>query len=514
MPDGAEGADNRRMRAHELVIEQATVLDGTGAPGFVGDVAVGDGRITAITGEAGRDAEREAGPGGGDGIDPGAARIDGRGLVLAPGFIDVHTHDDTAVLVDPDHACKTLQGVTSVVVGNCGSSVAPMTEGGFGGTGFDRMGDYLAALDDRGPAVNVAALVGHGTIRTAVMGLRTDRRPDAAERAALLELLTGALDDGVVGLSSGLAYEPGRYAASSELIDLNRLVAEAGGIYATHMRDEGDELLASIDESIEVAEITGVPLQISHLKASGRSNWGTVVEALARIDAARARGVDVMADHYPYTRGSTLLEQVVRAGALDGPSPFGHITPADVLICAAPGHPEWEGRTVAAIGDDEGIDGRAMADRIVEAEGRRCIIVIDTMSEDDVRLVMGHEAIMVGSDGVPGGSKPHPRLHHTYPRILGHYVRDEGLLELADAVRRMTATPAERFGFTDRGEIRVGAHADLVLFDPERILDTGTWADPTAVPDGIVGVWVNGDRVVDGGAVTGQRPGVVVHRGS
>ncbi len=482
------------------VFERVTVIDGTGAPARTAEVTITGDRITGVASDEATTAA------------DGAERIDGSGLTLAPGFIDVHTHDDTAVLADPDHGCKTLQGVTSVVVGNCGSSVAPIAEAGFGGSGFDRLGHYFDALTERPAAVNVGALIGHGTIRSTVMGLRTDRHADADERAALHDLLGQALSDGAMGLSSGLAYEPGRYAPADELIDLNRLVADAGGIYTTHMRDEGDHLLASIDESIEVAEATGVPLQISHLKASGRSNWGAVTEALARIAAARDRGVDVMADQYPYTRGSTLLEQVVRGGALDGPSPFGHITPADVLVCAAPGHPAWEGSTVAEIGEAEGVDGRVMADRIVKAEGRRCIIVIDTMSEDDVREVMGHEAVIVGSDGVPGGSKPHPRLHHTYPRILGHYVRGEGLLDLPDAIRRMTSTPADRFGFTDRGEIRAGAYADLVLFDAERIVDTGTWSDPTAVPTGIVGVWVNGRRVVADGAVTGARPGQVVRR--
>jgi len=486
------------MAEQQLVIEQVTVIDGTGAPGVTADVRIDGDRVAEVA-AAGSIVGQE-----------GAERINGTGLVLTPGFIDVHSHDDTAVLAKPDHDCKTLQGVTSVVVGNCGISAAPASDHTPGLTIYDRMADYFAAVDERSPAVNVGALIGHGTIRAAVMGLRTDRQPDAEERAAMADHLDRAMADGALGLSSGLAYEPGRYAGGDELIELNRQVAAAGGIYATHMRDEGDDLLDSIDESIEVAEATGVPLQISHLKASGRANWGTADQALARIDAARQRGVDVMADQYPYTRGSSLLEQIV--GALDGPSPFGHVTPADVLVAAAPGHPEWEGKTVAEIGQAEGIEPRMMADRIIDAEGRRCIVVIDNMAEDDIRTIMGHESVMVGSDGVPGGAKPHPRLHHTYPRVLGHYVRDEGLLELPDAVRRMTSTPARRFGFTDRGEIRAGAYADLVLFDSATIVDTGTWAEPTAVPAGIVGVWVNGQRVVDAGAVTGARPGQVVRR--
>jgi N-acyl-D-amino-acid deacylase len=507
------------MIERELVIENVTVIDGTGRPGFAGSVGIDGDRITELRGGEVSPTGGGGGPDGGAG-DVGAeggrrtvTRIDGTGLVLAPGFVDVHTHDDTAVLFDPDLSCKTLQGVTSVVVGNCGVSTSPASDHSPGFTVHARVDDYLRAVAEAGPAVNVAALVGHGTVRAAVMGLKTARPAEPAELSAMAEHVARAMADGAIGLSSGLAYEPGRYAAPDELVGLNRLVAAAGGIYTTHLRDEGQGLIRSIDESIAVAEATGVPLQISHLKASGRDSWGMVGPALERIDRARADGLDVMADQYPYTRGSTLLEQVVVAGALDGPSAFGHVTPAEVLVAAAPGHPRWEGRTVAEIADAEGVDGRRMADRIVEAEGRACIVVIDTMDEGDVRTVMGHGAVMIGTDGLPMGQKPHPRLHHTYPRVLGRYVRDERVLGLADAVRRMTSTPARRFGFTDRGEIRTGALADLVLFDPERIVDTGTWADPTAVPAGIVGVWVNGRRVVEGGAVTGARPGRVVRRG-
>ena len=477
--------------------QNVTVLDGSGAPGFVADVEIEDDRITAV----GQTASA------GD-----AVEIDGSGLALAPGFIDVHTHDDIAVIVYPDHACKTLQGVTSVVVGNCGMSAAPESDDPLGFSRHPRIADYLRRVDDAQPAVNVGALVGHGTVRAAVMGLTTDRAPDADEREAMMQHVAEAMEDGALGMSSGLAYEPGRYAAHDELVDLAGVVAAAGGVYTTHMRNEGVDLIGSIEESIAVSEATGVPLQISHLKASGRSAWGQATAALATIDAARARGVDVMADQYPYTRGSTLLEQIVSAGALDGESTFSHVEPRHLLIAAAPSNVHWEGQTIQEIADAEGVSGREMADRIVEAEGRHCLVIIDSMSEDDVREVIQHPAVMTGSDGVPGGSRPHPRLHHTYPRVLGHYSRDEGLLELADAVHRMTGMCAERFGFADRGAIRPGAFADLVLFDPQTIIDTGTYVDPTTVPEGIHGVWVNGERVVADGEITGARPGRVIRR--
>lgn len=478
-----------------------TVFDGSGAPGFEATVEIDGDRIVGVGDASDADATE---------VD--ATEVDGTGLALAPGFIDVHTHDDIAVIVNPDHGCKTLQGVTSVVVGNCGMSAAPASDDPLGFSRHARLADYLQRVEEAEPAVNVGALVGHGTVRAAVIGLTTDRAPDASEREAMIEHVAAAMEDGALGMSSGLAYEPGRYAAHDELVDLCEIVAAAGGVYTTHMRNESQDLLESIDESVAVSEATGVPLQISHLKASGKDNWGKAAAALRRIDDARARGVDVMADQYPYTRGSTLLEQVVSAGALDGPSSFAHIEPKDLLIASAPSNPQWEGRNIQEIADDEGCPGREMADRIVEAEGRNCLIVIDSMSEDDVREMIVHPAVMTGSDGVVGGSRPHPRLHHTYPRVLGHYSRDEGLLELADAIHRMTGMCADRFGFVDRGAIRPGAFADLVLFDPATIIDTGTYLDPTTVPEGIHGVWVNGERVVADGAVTGNRPGRVVRR--
>ncbi len=473
-----------------------TVFDGSGRAGFTADVEIDGDRIVSVGPSTGVEADE----------------FDGTGLALAPGFIDVHTHDDIAVMVDPDHGCKTLQGVTSVVVGNCGMSAAPVSDDPLGFSRYARLADYLREVESARPAVNVGALVGHGTVRAAVMGLKTDRGPNNREREAMIQHVVAALEDGALGMSSGLAYEPGRFAAHDELVDLAEVVAAASGVYTTHMRDEGRDLIASIKESIDVSEATGVALQISHLKASGRDAWGKTAAALAAIDTARERGVDVMADQYPYTRGSTLLEQIVGAGALDGPSAFAHVQPKDLLIAAAPGNPHWEGHTIEEIAAGEGVTGREMADRIVEAEGRSCFVIIDSMSEDDVREVIQHPAVMTGSDGVPGGSRPHPRLHHTYPRVLGHYSRDEGLLELADAVHRMTGMCADRFGFEDRGAIRKGAFADLVLFDPNTIIDTGTYTDPTTVPEGIRGVWVNGERVVANGEVTGNRPGRIIRR--
>ncbi|MCP3937489.1 MAG: D-aminoacylase [Actinomycetia bacterium] len=480
-----------------MEFRNVTIVDGTGAAPFVGDVVVEGDRIVEVS--------VSTPPADG----PGQAT----GLVLAPGFIDVHTHDDVQLLSTPDMDFKTLQGVTSVVVGNCGFSAAPSYADLPMGPSFATMTDYFAALDNEPAAVNATVLVGHGSVRSAVMGFKENREATSDEMAAMSARVIEALDAGAIGISSGLAYEPGRYSGPDEMKQLVGLVADAGGIYTTHMRNEANGLLDSIDESIAVAETTGAPLQISHLKASDRSVWGEVVPALEKIEAARARGVDVMFDQYPYTRGSTFFDQVANSGAFEGQSEFGSLSPEEVLIASAPGRPEWEGRTLAQVADDEGVDTRTMIDRIVTELDRRCVVILDRMCEEDVQTVMSHPEMIVGSDGVYGGSRPHPRLHHTYPRILGHYVRELGLLELPRAVQAMTSAAAKRFGFHDRGVIEAGAYADLVLFDPETIIDTGTYMDPKTVPTGIEGVWVNGTLVVENGAITGERPGLALrHR--
>lgn len=476
----------------DLVVRGAQVADGLGGPLRLSDVAVRGDRVVAVGDVEGR----------------GGVELDGAGKVLTPGFVDVHTHDDWAVLASPDHACKVLQGCTSIVVGNCGTSIAPGGDEMIGrGAGYATIGQYLAALDAEPASVNTAALVGHGSVRTAVIGLRDARPATDAELAEMRGHVEQAMADGAVGLSSGLIYEPGKYAPEGELVQLAAIAATAGALYTTHMRNEGVGLLDSIAETVRLAEQTGVRVQISHHKASGRGAWGLVAQSLALIDAARAAGLDVMADQYPYTRGSTLLEQIVRAGELHGFGPEGDLTPAQVLIGAAPHHPEWEGCTLMELAEEWGCEGREAADRVVAAEGRGCIVVLDTMTEADVETVMAHPSTLIGSDGIPLGGKPHPRLHHTFPRVLGHYARDRGVLSLETAIARMTGLSARRFGLADRGEVRVGAFADLVLLDPSTVADTGTFTDPTSVPAGIERVWVNGVCVAADGRHTGSRPG-------
>ena len=289
-----------------------------------------------------------------------------------------------------------------------------------------------------------------------------------------------------------------------------------GGLYATHMRNEADGLLDAVAEALRIGEESDVPVQISHHKAGGRNNWGRVRDSLQMIDQARAGGLDVTADQYPYTAGSTSLHAVIQNGAFraDSPGGLGRLSAADVLIASAPEHGEWEGLRLAELARRWGLGDEEAARRVVEAEGEACFVVVFSMDEADVRAVMAHPTTMIGSDGVPAaGSKPHPRLYGCFPRVLGHYVRDERVLELATAIHRMTGMPAAKFRLADRGVIRAGAFADLVVFDPARIRDTATYDDPRRFPDGIRAVYVNGRAVARDGAHTGARPGRALRRG-
>lgn len=495
------------MTTPDLVIRGGTVIDGTGRAPVRADVAITADRITSI----------------GDDVGHGGDEIDATGQVVTPGFIDVHSHDDIAVLVHRDVSFKTRQGVTTEVVGNCGFGPAP-----FGAAmrtfvewhpeakdlpPWEGHHGYSSQLAATPPALNVAFLVGHGTLRLAVMGT-DDRPPSPAELNEMRDLVAEGMRAGAVGLSTGLIYRPGKHAALDEIAALATVAAERGGLYATHMRNEGGELVEAVQEALEIGRRSGAQVQISHHKASGRANWGRVSETLALIDDARRDGVRVHADQYPYLAGCTFLAAVVEAGALDGINgPIGVVDPADVTITAAPRDRALETRTLAEVAAEAGVDGAEMARRLVARHGHAVMVVVHMMDEADLRTVMRHESTMIGSDGDPAGSHPHPRLYGTFPRVLGRYARDERVLPLVDAVHRMTGLPARAFGFRGRGVVEPGAFADLVVFDPERIVDTSTYGDPCRYPEGIGTVVVNGECVVRDGAGTDARPGRAVGPG-
>src|SRR5208282_5821188 len=493
----------------DLVIRNATIYDGSGVPSFAGDLAINGDRIGSV----------------GDVSGEGIHEIDARGMALAPGFIDVHSHDDFAVFLTPEMDFKVMQGVTTDVVGNCGMGAAPFAVATAVFTSLHGRGSvpewngyagYLAAVDRNPASLNVAVLVGHGTARFAAMG-NGRREPKAGELDHMHAIVREGIEAGAVGLSTGLIYEPGRYARTAEIIELAREMATSGGgLYASHMRDEAAHLLDSVRETIRIGEEAGVPVQISHHKASGRENWGMVRESLKLIDDARERGIDVTADQYPYTSGSTVLQAVIQNGGLDeghGTGGVGTVPPEKLLFASTPKHPEWEGRTLKSLCDEWGLAPRAAGDRIAEEEGPGAVVVMETMNEEDVRTVMRHPTTMIGSDGLALGSKPHPRLYGTFPRVLARYARDAGLMSLEEGVHRMTGMPAAKFAIKDRGLVREGFFADLVIFDPVHLIDTATYEQPRRYPEGLGHVLVNGTAVVRDGLHTGARPGRAIRRG-
>jgi N-acyl-D-amino-acid deacylase len=484
----------------DLVIRHGRLYDGSGAAAVAGDVAVLGDRIEQV----GVVTER------------GSVELDAAGLAVSPGFIDVHTHDDFAVVLDPEVRFKTLQGVTSEVVGNCGMGAAPFGMASLVAGAFhpgrplpewEGYSGYLERFAAEPASLNVAALVGHGTVRGTVLG-GDARPPNHAELGRMRELVREGLDAGAVGYSSGLIYEPGRHADTDELVALAEELADAGGLYATHMRDEGQGLLEAVAEAISIGERAGVPVQISHHKAAGKPAWGLVRHSLRLLEDARERGVRVTADQYPYTAGSTILRAVVqnaeRLGAEEGAG-------QTVIVVDAPNQSEVEGKSLAALAEAWGCDSVTAAERVLESDPNAWV-VMHSMHEADIRTVMRHPTTMIGSDGIPtDGGKPHPRLYGTFARVLGHYVR-EGVLSLEEAVHRMTGFPAETFGLEGRGRLTPGAFADLVVFDPARIDDVSTYGAPRQHPRGIHHVFVNGTAIVRDGEHTGARPGRALRR--
>jgi N-acyl-D-amino-acid deacylase len=470
-------------RGDALLLRGGSVIDGTGDGRFAADVRIEDGRIAAVG--AGLAAN-------------GATVLDVTGMIVAPGFIDVHTHDDQIVLSAPQMLPKISQGVTTVVVGNCGISLAPLVRASVppplnllgGGEKYvhPTMASYVAAVAAAQPAVNVAALVGHSTLRVAVMD--DPYRPATRdEQAQMADLLREGMAAGASGFSSGVFYATGAAADVDELALLAGIAGEAGGIYTTHIRQEMDQVLASLDEAFATGRRGHVPVVISHHKCAGPANWGRTVETLAHLEAAQARQ-SIGLDAYPYVAGSTVLRNDLVDGVID------------VLVTWSTPHPEMSARLLADIAHEWNCTQQEACDRL--QPGGACYF---QMREDDVQRVLRYPSTMIGSDGLPHDLHPHPRLWGTFPRVLGHYSRDLGLFPLEVAVHKMTALSARRFNLAQRGELRAGFHADVTVFDAAAIADSATFAQPTTVAQGIRYVFVNGELSYLDGSATGERGG-------
>lgn len=474
----------------DWVFRNALVVDGTGGPAFPGDVGIVGDRIEAI--------------GPPKTLGAGEQEIDLAGMALAPGFIDSHTHDDRIVLDAPDMLPKISQGVTTVVVGNCGISLAPVRFDGpppppmnlLGGSQayeFPTFAAYADAVARARPAINVAALIGHSALRLATMADISIKAPPEAMRR-MAEMLDEAMVNGAAGWSTGLFYPTNAAADAEEVVELGRVVAAAGGVYATHMRDEFANVLDSIDEAVNTARAAGTPLVISHHKCAGVENWGRTTQTLPRI-AAAAQTHRVNVDVYPYSAGSTNL----RADLVTDTYP--------IMIAWSEPHPQMASRYLTDIAREWGLDLEETARKLQPAGA-----IYFQMDEEDVRRVLASDLSMIGSDGLPHDKHPHPRLWGTFPRVLGHYSRELGLLPLETAVHKMTGLTAGVFGLQRRGEIRAGNFADLVAFRPDHIADRATYESPSLQSVGIEWVMVNGVMSFDQDGSSRGRAGRLVSR--
>lgn len=518
---------------YDLVLRDGWVVNGLGSPKWRGDVAIEGDRIAGL----GSDLPR------------GRREIDCGGLVVAPGFIDAHSHSDGVPLMSAGHSFKLLQGVTTEIVGNCGFSLAPLTESAcslFSASAgalcpgvevkAGSFSDYLGRLEDARPVNHMAPMVGHGTLRLAANGMDVDLAPGALE--TMQALLADAFEAGAHGISSGLIYVPGTYATTEELAALGVVAARFQRIYATHMRDEGRHLDEALDEALEIGTRAGIRVQISHCKAAGRSSHGQGPHLLERLRAARATGVDVRGDQYPYTAGSTflssLLPPVASAGGMQelqqrllepserarlrsmaesaerGSQLWTEASPADILIVR---HSDSQnmGRTIAELAG-----GANPWDKVCDlvAIDPSAMIVIALMDETDVRAIMRDPLISIGSDSGPPDGQQHPRTWGCFPRLFGTYVRELGVLGLEEAVRKSTSMTANHFRLVGRGVLAPGSVADICVFDPMTIDHAGTYIEPDASPSGIEYVVVDGCVAVEGGSFNGERAGRVLRAGA
>jgi N-acyl-D-amino-acid deacylase len=527
---------------YDLIIRNAKVIDGTGNPWFRGDVAVSGAAIAGVgrvTGEAAR-------------------VIEANGLCVCPGFIDVHAHGDFTPFDKTVVDYKLRQGITTEVNGNCGFSAAPVHPSTVGlvrkyvegfiapeqGVPWNwrSLGEYLDSIAHARLAINIAPLIGHGALRAAAMGYE-QRAPSLAELDTMKALMRESMEQGAFGLSTGLVYVPGTYAQTDEIIDIAKVAARYGGLYATHMRNEGEGLFEAFDEAIQIGWHAEIPVQISHHKAAGKPNHGKVRETLKRLEAERTHGLDITVDQYPYTASSTTLASVLPPSAQVGgvpkiverlrdPSTRREIR---ATMVADPQHGEnmirgcnWDEILIASVKSarNKVCEGKSLQQI---AEMRReepldsvfnllldeeCAVamIMFTMAEEDVRTVMRHPATMIGTDGIWSHGKPHPRIYGSYPRILGMYVRQERLVSLEEAVRKMTSFPAQKFGLWKKGIVRAGMDADVIIFDPDAITERSTFQDPHQYPVGLPYVILNGQVVVDQERYTGKLAGQVVKK--
>lgn len=535
----------------DIIINNGRIIDGTGNPWYYGDLAIFQGKIQAIGNLGEVEAKRS---------------VDATGSVVAPGFIDAHSHSDTTTLVYRQMESTLMQGITTVMSGQCGGSLAPINpdmreyyEKRFATwlppevdlkITWSTFDEYLKEEEMEGLGANVAHLVGHSTVRAAAMGMH-DREPTLAELDTMKMLVTEAMEAGAYGLSTGLIYPPGIYAKTEEIIELAKVAAGYGGIYDSHIRGEAKTLLTAVEEAIAIGERAGVSVQISHHKASGTKNWGKSVETLRMIEAARERGIDVTVDQYPYRAGATALSILL--------PPWAHDGGADKLLerlqdkelrekmrkDIEKGLPDWENLAVSDGWENvfvtyvmtkanKIVEGKnlleimelrgdadiftTLFDLLLEEEASPAMVSFG-MHEEDIQRIMQHPLQMVSTDAGSGTitgpfsqGKPHPRRYGTYPRILGKYVREEHVLRLEEAIRKMTSFPAQKGGLYDRGVLRSGMTADITIFDPQTIIDKATYEDPHQFPDGIQHVIVNGHIAVEKGKYTGELAGKTLRK--
>ena len=525
----------------DILIKNGTVVDGTGKPVFKADVGVFENRIAIVAPHI----EQEA-----------AHTVEAGGLHVAPGFIDPHTHSDLPLVVDPRAESKIRQGVTTEVIGNCGFSPAPLMGAAVEEMNakaanlslevtWQSMAEYLDHLRNPGTILNVVPLLGHNTVRGSVLGY-DDVQPTLEQQAEMERVVEEAMEQGARGLSTGLFYPPGFYAQTAEVIGLARAAARHGGIYASHIRSESDTLLEAVAEAIEIGERAEIGVEIAHLKLAGYRNWDGVDQLVSMLETAKASGVRLGCDQYPYHASNSWLAAMMpywaQAGGgkaiaerLSDPETRARLRQdweenraewedrggmrhwTDIVVSDCQVRPDVLGQSIAQIAEAEGKDPLETAfDLIVISEGLVACVWFDQL-EDNVQTLMRHPLVVVGSDGsslkpegVLGQRQVHPRSYGTFPRVLGRYVREERVLSLEEAVKKMTSITADRFGLTGRGVIREGAWADLVLFDADTVIDKATFTEPHQYPVGIPYVVVNGQVVIDQDVYTGALPGRVL----